>query len=140
MQRFVLSALLLALAIFVPAQAQEKPHLIDLTTESCLDSNHSTAGMMKCFTRAEKDWDAELNRVYKALQQQLKPAGQDALKQAQRAWIKQRDQEFALINAIYAQMEGTMWLPVMADKRADVVKARTLALQDYLDLLQQGAR
>lgn len=140
MQRIALSVLLLALTVFVPAQAREKTHLIDLTTESCLDNNQSTAGMMKCLTRAEEDWDAELNRVYKALQQQLKPAGQDALKQAQRTWITQRDQEFELISAIHGQMEGTMWLPVMAGKRADVVKARTLALQDYLDLLQQGAR
>jgi uncharacterized protein YecT (DUF1311 family) len=94
--------------------------------------------MLECFTRAEKDWDTELNRVYKALQSHLKPAGQEALKQAEKAWIAQRDQEFELINAIHAQMDGTMWIPVMASKRADVVKERALALQSYLTLLTQG--
>ena len=73
------------------------------------------------------------------MQGELKPAGKEALKQAQRAWIAQRDKEFELINAIHAQMDGSMWIPVMLYKRADVVKQRTLALQDLLDLLNEGA-
>lgn len=138
MKRLVLPVLL-AMIMMTPVQARDKQHVIDLSTESCLDANQTTAGMLKCFTRAEEDWDKELNRVYKALQKQLKPAGQDALKQAQLAWIGQRDKEFALINAIHEQMEGTMWIPVMANKRADVVKARALELQDYFNLLTKGA-
>ena len=96
--------------------------------------------MLECFTRAEQEWDTELNRVYKALQSKLKPAGQDALKQAQRAWITQRDKEFELINAIHGQMDGTMWIVVMASKRNDVVKARAEALQAYIDLMVEGGR
>ncbi|SEA69309.1 Uncharacterized conserved protein YecT, DUF1311 family [Thiothrix caldifontis] len=129
-----------ALVIALPVQAKTTQHTIDLTTESCLSTNDSTAGMLECFSRAEKDWDTELNRVYKALQSKLKPAAQDALKQAQRAWIVQRDKEFEFINAIHAQMDGTMWIAVMAGERADVVKARVVALQDYLDLLEEGAQ
>lgn len=121
------------------AHAREKQHVIDLTTDSCIEKNPSTAGMLECYTRAEKEWDDELNRIYKLLKSELKPDAQDALKEAQRAWITQRDKEFGLITAIHGQMEGTMWIPVMAAKRADVVKARTLELQDYLDLLKDGA-
>lgn len=127
-----------ALLLVTSAQAKEAMNTIDLNTESCLNTNPSTAGMLECFTHAEQEWDTELNRVYKTLQSQLKPAGQDALKQAQRAWIAQRDKEFELINAIHAQMDGTMWISVMANKRADVVKERALALQSYLDLLTEG--
>ena len=130
----------LALLLVLPVQAKELGNTIDLTTESCLNSNDSTAGMLECFSRAEKDWDTELNRVYKALQSKLKPAGQDALKQAQKAWIVQRDKEFELINALHAQLDGTMWIAVMAEKRADVVKTRALALQSYVDLLVEGAK
>ena len=119
-------------------QAKDARNTIDLSTDSCLSTNDSTAGMLECFTHAEKEWDTELNRVYKALQSKLKPAGQDALKQAQLAWITQRDQDFELINAIHAKMDGTMWIAVMAGKRADVVKARALALQSYLELLTQA--
>ena len=131
-------AIALALLLGASVQAKESKNIVDLNTESCLETHYSTAGMLECFTRAEKDWDTELNRVYKALQSQLKPAGQDALKQAQKAWIVQRDKEFELINAIHAQMDGTMWIPVMAGKRADVVKGRALALEAYLTLLTQG--
>lgn len=136
MRYFAPFALVLLLAPAV--QAKDAMNTIDLTTESCLKTNESTAGMLECFTRAETDWDKELNRAYKALQSKLKPAGQDALKQAQKAWIAQRDKEFELINAIHAQMDGTMWISVMAGKRADVVKERALALQAYLELLTEG--
>ncbi|QQZ28152.1 DUF1311 domain-containing protein [Thiothrix subterranea] len=137
--RYVL-AVAVAVMVALPVQAKTAQDTIDLTTESCLTTNDSTAGMLECFSRAEKEWDTELNRVYKALQSELKPAAQDALKQAQRAWMAQRDKEFELINAIHQQMDGTMWIAVMAGKRADVVKTRALALQDYLDLLTEGAQ
>lgn len=130
--------------IAVNASAKEaepvpKPHVIDLSTQRCLEINTDTAGMVECFTREETEWDAEMNRIYKLLQGKLKPDGKEALQQAQRAWIAQRDKEFELINAIHAQMDGSMWIPVMVNKRASVVKQRALALQDLLDLLNQGA-
>ncbi|MEZ5452454.1 MAG: lysozyme inhibitor LprI family protein [Thiothrix sp.] len=127
-----------AMLLATSAQARDAMNTIDLNTESCLSTNQSTAGMLECFTHAEQEWDTELNRVYKALQSKLKPAGQDALKQAQRAWIAQRDKEFELINAVHAQLDGTMWIAVMANKRADVVKGRAMALQAYFDLLTEG--
>lgn len=130
----------LALALVLPVQADDTTSTIELSTERCLNTHDSTAGMLECFTRAEQDWDTELNRVYRALQSKLKPAGQDALKQAQRAWIAQRDKEFELINAIHGQMDGTMWIAVMASKRNDVVKARAEALQAYIDLMVEGGR
>lgn len=130
----------LALALVLPVQADDTTSTIELSTEHCLNTHDSTAGMLECFTRAEQEWDTELNRVYKALQSKLKPAGQDALKQAQRAWITQRDKEFELINAIHGQMDGTMWIVVMASKRNDVVKARAEALQAYIDLMVEGGR
>lgn len=136
MRRSVPFAVALLLATSV--QAKDAMNTIELGIESCLNTNQSTAGMLECYTRAEQDWDTELNRVYKALQSKLKPSAQDALKQAQRAWITQRDKEFELINAIHEHMDGTMWIPVMASKRADVVKERALALQDYLELLKEG--
>lgn len=141
MRRWIALFAVMLLALSSTAvSAREKPHLIDLTTETCLENNASTAGMLECYTRAEREWDGELNRVYKQLQGQLKPKAQDALKQAQRAWIAQRDKEFELINAMNEQMEGTMWIPIMAGKRTDVVKARTLALQSYLNLLKESAQ
>lgn len=138
MRMISLFAILIASLFAGIAMAKEKANVIDLTTESCLETNQSTAGMLECFTRAEQEWDAELNRVYKALQSHLKPKAQDALKQAQKAWITQRDKEFELINAMHEQMDGTMWIPVMANERAEVVKTRALELQSYLDLLTEG--
>ena len=105
---------------------------IDEMLETCLEQDPSTAGMVKCSQTAATQWDAELNKVYQALMTELNAEGQAALRSAQRDWIDFRDAEFAAIAAIYAQLEGTMWRIVATDARTEVIKTRTLALQNYL--------
>lgn len=136
MRRLLFTVILSLLAF--NAVAKEQPNAIDVTTTRCVETNPSTAGMVDCYTRAEQEWDDELNRIYKALQRALPSKAQDALKVAQREWVLQRDKEFELINAIHAQMDGTMWIPVMLEKRVNVVKMRVVALQDYLSLLKDS--
>jgi uncharacterized protein YecT (DUF1311 family) len=136
MRRLLFTLMILLLSM--NAQAKENLHPIDVNTEHCVENNASTSGMVACYSEAAEVWDLELNRVYKQLQGKLKPKAQDALKQAQRAWMAQRDKEFDLINAIHAQLDGTMWIPVMMEKRVNVVKARTLVLQSYVDVLKEG--
>jgi uncharacterized protein YecT (DUF1311 family) len=130
--------LMLVLLFAVDASAADAPHSIDMTTEKCLGQNQTTVGMSECYTLAEKAWDRELNRVYNELRDQLTTEDKDLLKKAQRAWITQRDEEFALINAIHSQMQGSMWILVAASQRVDVVKGRTLALQSYVNWLTEG--
>ena len=94
--------------------AEKQKHPIDTDTEACLDKDSSTAGMITCLDEAIKSWDAELNRVYKALQSELNANAQKELKEAQRQWIKYRDAEFEAIGALYRSIYetmggGTMW-------------------------------
>ncbi|PIB94781.1 hypothetical protein CSW62_20350 [Caulobacter sp. FWC2] len=46
---------------------------------------------VQCFAGSRVAEDARLNRVYKALMARLKPAQRLALRDEQRAWIKDRD-------------------------------------------------
>jgi uncharacterized protein YecT (DUF1311 family) len=112
---------------------EQRKHPIDKWVDACVEKDYSTVGMMNCGEQAVQKWDAELNRVYQALKKQLNADGKKALKTAQKAWLKYRDKEFKTIGAVYGSRQGTMWLPVLAFARADVVKNRVLQLKEYLD-------
>jgi uncharacterized protein YecT (DUF1311 family) len=111
-------------------------HPIDIWADACLKKDYTTVGMMNCGEKTEQKWDAELNRVYKALKKQLN--SKKVLTTAQKAWLKYRDKEFQSIDAVYGSLQGTMWAPVIGFARADVVKNRVLRLKEDLDNLQMG--
>jgi uncharacterized protein YecT (DUF1311 family) len=65
----------------------------------------------------------------------LKPEGKQSLKAAQLEWIKYRDTEFRLIDSIYDMFEGTLYIPMRAGQRMDLIKARAQELASFLDLV-----
>ena len=59
------------------------------------------------------------------------------LKEAQREWIVYRDKEYRLIDSHYlSQLQGTMWHPVAAGEKMEIVKERALKLKGYYEDLQ----
>jgi uncharacterized protein YecT (DUF1311 family) len=136
--RLILSAAV-AVGLITPAlAADEPPHPIDAKFEKCVEADPSTAGLIGCASAAATEWDGELNQAYKILVGALKGKALDGLKQSQRAWITQRDKEFALQEALRAELSGTMWGPVMADQRVTFVKTRALQLRAYAEILKEG--
>jgi uncharacterized protein YecT (DUF1311 family) len=130
--------LLLLLLLPAVAMAQEQTvYPIDKTLEACTDKNPSTNGTIQCTARAQEMWDKELNRNYNGLLGQLNPQGKQALKAAQLDWLKYRDAEFKLIDNLYSNLQGTMYLPMLAWDQMSVVWKRALALKAYLDLLKE---
>ena len=95
----------------------------------------STRGMLLCLEEGYRRWDAELNRVYKELMNQLTLEEQGTLRESQIAWLKQRDETFKLLQIIYAKKDGTMYLTMKAADRVDIVQKRALELSSYLDVL-----
>jgi uncharacterized protein YecT (DUF1311 family) len=133
------ASLLLTIANGAGAEdGKEKPHPIDAAFEACTEKDPSTAGMLACAGEAEAAWDKELNAAYQELVSSLKGKQLDALREAQRAWVAQRDKEHALQEAIRGELQGTMWGPVMADQRTSLVKARALQLRAYKSFLDDG--
>lgn len=111
------------------------PHRIDKALAGCLDQAMSTAAQSRCSYAAYEQWDKELNRAYGALAKAIDPSARQALKSAQQDWLKHRDTEFALIDAIYSSLDGTMYIPMRVQSRTRIVQERTMQLLDYLDLL-----
>jgi uncharacterized protein YecT (DUF1311 family) len=64
------------------------------TRERCDRQGGSDMELFQCFAGGRAAEDARLNRAYKAAMARLKtPARKLALREAQRAWIKDRDAE-----------------------------------------------
>jgi uncharacterized protein YecT (DUF1311 family) len=119
------------------AQEGEESHPIDVAMGKAMEADPSTAGMIEAITKADEKWDALLNKNYKELMAALDPKGQAALKNAQRAWLVYRDAEFAANDAIFGKMEGTMYIPMLASAKMEVVKHRALDLGRRLDMLRE---
>ncbi|MCX6564158.1 MAG: DUF1311 domain-containing protein, partial [Candidatus Aminicenantes bacterium] len=110
-------------------------HPIDKWLSDCMDKDPSTQGMLRCLEEGYTRWDAELNRVYKELINRLTPEEQGTLREAQKAWLKQRDETFKLLRMIYAKKDGTMYLTMQAADRVEVIQKRALEMASYLDIL-----
>jgi uncharacterized protein YecT (DUF1311 family) len=63
----------------------------------------------------------------------LDPESQKNLKESQRSWLKLRDEEFKLLMNIYSKKEGSMYGPIQIMDKVEIVKQRTLELQNLLD-------
>jgi uncharacterized protein YecT (DUF1311 family) len=131
------SVFLLYLLVPTIVSAQEpRKHPIDAALDMCTDKD--PGGMVRCTDIAYKKWDQELNKNYRTLMSKLKPAGKQLLKSAQLSWIAHRDNEFKLIDSIYDDIQGTMYIPMRIDEKMQIVKQRALALASHIDILGEA--
>lgn len=130
----ILSVIFFSIDLF--SQETSDKHRIDIELEECLNNEwtQSTVDIMLCADNALNEWDKELNVVYQKLMKLLNDDQKKTLRQAQKEWIKYRDLEFSNIDSIY-EMDGTMWGQVRIMERLEIVKNRTLSLQNYLNAL-----
>lgn len=128
-------ALLIASASSLAADAfcdSGVPHPIDLQLKHDLErSGGVTSDMRDAFGKAYGAWDAELNRLYRALMEALSADERQALRHAQRAWLAFRDAEAAFWNTEYVAGGGTLALVVADGKHVDFVRDRVCQLQRY---------
>jgi len=139
MTKNTLFSLIIGLSLTCPliTIAAEAEHAIDRKMNTCLKKDYSTVGMKNCTQQAIDDWDAELNRVYKALRSKLNAKAKQSLKNSQSLWINYRDAEWIAIEAIYGniyenQAGGTMWGVLAISAKLEIVKDRVLELTSYL--------
>lgn len=100
-----------------PEQAESDP-LLKQAIEARLSREYAvcmeksggiTADMLECLSAETKIQDAALNATYKRLMGKLEPEGQATVRQAQRAWIKERDEQ---CDAAAAEYENGSMGPV----------------------------
>ncbi len=76
--------------------------------------------------------NVELEVVYKRLMNKLDDAGKKALKEAQRSWIKWRDDEAQLIARVNGAIGGSALRVDFLNAQKQLIDQRTDLLNDYL--------
>ncbi|RPI14052.1 MAG: DUF1311 domain-containing protein [Ignavibacteriae bacterium] len=110
---------------------------IDKELSECMDKNPSTQGNIQCIDKAYEKWDKQLNDYYQKLLDKLDDKADEKLKEAQRKWIEFRDLEFTNIESIYSYKDGTMYLPMLALDKMEIVKKRAIELKSYYEILME---
>lgn len=133
------SSLLLLLLVPTTVCPQERPrHAIDKALEACTEKDPSNGGVITCTETAYKKWDQELNKNYQTLMRRSKPAGKQLLKSPQLSWITYRNNEFRLIDNIYDELQGTMYIPMRYEEKMQILRQRALALSAHVDILNES--
>ena len=104
---------------------------VEQKSGSMLDSAQTTAEMINAVSYASKEWDAELNKIYKLLMSSLSKDSQNSLRNAQRSWIKERDKKIAGENS-----GGTIDLVNKNSIFLEETKKRTIELARIYDKLK----
>ena len=104
---------------------------IDTALSECMNEDYSTQGMLRCINTAIESYDLEMNKVYNSLMEKLSFDDRELLRESQRTWINFRDKDIKSIEAIYANFDGTMYLPMQAIDRMNLTKHRVQELKSY---------
>jgi uncharacterized protein YecT (DUF1311 family) len=157
MRKILLTALLAACA--VPALAKsppaDPPQAADIQTiDQCLaeqkaknadagvcigkvadpcaatPAGQTTYGMMDCTKREIAVWDSKLNAAYQALQKDASPKRKSTLREAQRAWIADKEKTCLIPYAVFEG--GTIAGPMGGACVNDFTARRFMLLNDYL--------
>lgn len=131
---FFMLSIVILLSIMTPLICAQD-HPIEKWTEECMNRDFTTLGMRMCLSESYEKWDRELNRLYHALRKELTNEGKEALRHSQKLWIKFRDAEFQTLESVYGSLEGSIWSPVMAQARVEIVKHRAMELKGRLESL-----
>lgn len=116
--RILSLALLSAMLCAAPVQADD------------CDNATTQAAMSQCAADAYAREDKLLNQTYKEVMAKLEPSRQEALKQAQRDWLKFRDSH---CKSEAAEVQGGSMYPLMMSScLAETTTARTEKLKESL--------
>ena len=113
-------------------------HIIEKQRDACLDSveNQTTYGMVGCIEKATKKWKIEMDKNYQKLMGLLSKSQKENLKASQKLWFEYRNKETIFSNKLYDDLDGTMWLPIAAEERYNLMKARANRLSNYISELE----
>ncbi len=139
-----LICLLLGLLFFTPClkadePAKETKDPIDVEVDKMMEKDPSTAGMNQAIDHGTELWDAEMNKAYNNLMKKLPESERAILKKSQVAWLAYRDANSSLVGTVYGHAQGTMYSNMANDEGLEIVKARTLLLRKYIDILDENS-
>ena len=136
--KYLIIAFLLLMGL-TPCLAQtDKQETIDLEYRGCLAKDSNSANIDQCAFTAYAKWDKEMDKAYKKLLNALNKAeDKAAVKQSQAAWIAYKNAEFKSYDCMFNR-PGNQWCLLRQNSRIGMVRARTVLLNNYLEVMRQN--
>ena len=127
---------LVSLSTQLSAQSEAQGlHPIDSALHKCLELNTSSFGVIECELERYRKWSEELDRIYDELMMKVSDEERTMLIEQQVTWARYRDLQFKMNEKFYGE-RGSIWMPVIASLKGNIVKNRAIELQSYLSLLE----
>ena len=114
---------------------------IDAAMRTCLARSDmsSTAGQLQCMETARLGWQAALNAAWQQLLAKVPQSRRKPWEDVQARWQASRDAQAALLDAVFATRQGTMYQLAEADMQLQPVRDRALALRSAVAGTATGA-
>lgn len=119
--------------------------VIRVIEQECVDANANMAQgreAEKCTHIAYRMWDAKLNEYYGRLMDTLPTEGQEALREAQRAWLDFHAKDSSSLTEIWqlnnTEVSGTLALLVAQSYKTSAIRERSNQLFEMLNFLGSG--
>ena len=112
--------------------AQEILRPIDKAEQECISKTSDTQVMNQCSITAQNAWEKETKKTLSQLKYVLDKESYKSLIKSQNAWERYKVDEFEAIDNMLKDKQGTMYLNVDKGLKVDIVRQRTLQLQEYL--------
>lgn len=109
--------------------------IIEHIYSDLMDIDGSTFGMVRAINLREKDYDVLLNKYYKILSSKLEAEDRKILLDAQRLWLKSREEERKINGLLYDEKYsggGTIQQLFYAEQNLRYTKERVETLLGYL--------
>jgi len=103
---------------------------IDESLQECWKDTGATSVMKDCLLEAYGKWEAEMNKYYNLLMQELNAEAKKKLEQSQKAWLKFQKLEYEFIPTYFKDL-GTYIGPTSMSDEVRVIRARALQLMQY---------
>lgn len=110
----------------------------DKTYQSCLDNSDDSQDMIDCAYAAQDDWNKILNANYQAAMATLNKQRRQALRKAQRAWLKYRDADSEFRDAAWQFGDALDAKLFLTDAGVDVIKQRAQLLGTFFEASTQN--
>ena len=138
--------LAIGLVVLAPLASAAEPfcntnsvHPIDAQLEREMNASGGvTEHMRNAQGRAYKQWDRELNIVYKELMNHLSAEEQDSLRKAQKAWLVFRDAETEFLWSESISGGGTLQAIIVSDYSLELLKTRVCQLSNFVPADAEG--
>lgn len=130
----LIAVVIMASALVAPATARAEAapaDPVDTAMRTCLAraDRSSPAGQAQCMDAARASWQAAIDETYRALVANAPDKARRGWQESQRRWLAWRNDEDALVHAVFQTTHGSAYLITQANVLLQPVRDRALQLR-----------